>query len=202
MVGRFQRVGGQFHLDADTYLAMMREEIEAYDELQSALADATTDVSARSILDLGSGTGETAKATLQRHPHATLTGIDSSEDMLSIARRQIPSATFVVSRLEDPLPDGPFDIVVSAFAVHHLDARQKMTLFQRISAVLTPGGRYAMLDVVVPEESVDSPIPLEEGVDTPSSVVEMLQWLEKAGLKSEVVLSEADLAIIGASAPN
>lgn len=202
MVGRFQRVGGQFHLDADTYLAMMREEIEAYDELQSALAEATTDVSARSILDLGSGTGETAKATLQRHPHATLTGIDSSEDMLSIARRQIPSATFVVSRLEDPLPDGPFDIVVSAFAVHHLDARQKMTLFQRISAVLTPGGRYAMLDVVVPEESVDSPIPLEEGVDTPSSVVEMLQWLEKAGLKSEVVLSEADLAIIGASAPN
>lgn len=195
-------MGGQFHLDADTYLSMIREEIEAYDELQSALADATTGVSARSILDLGSGTGETAIATLKRHPQASLVGIDSSEDMLAIAHRRLPSERFIVSRLEDSLPDEAFDVVVSAFAIHHLDAEQKAGLFRRISRVLTPGGRFAMLDVVVPTEPVDRPIPLEEGVDQPSSVVEMLQWIEEAGLKGEVVHSAGEIAILGATAPS
>lgn len=69
-------MGGQFHLDAETYLAMMRLEIDRYDELQSALADATADISAETILDLGSGTGETAMATLKRHPGARVVGID------------------------------------------------------------------------------------------------------------------------------
>ena len=88
-------MGGQFHLDAPTYLAAMRSEIDRYDELQAALADATSDVSARSILDLGSGTAETAMAALHRHPDAGVVDIDSSEDMLSIARRQLPTATFI-----------------------------------------------------------------------------------------------------------
>jgi tRNA (cmo5U34)-methyltransferase len=194
-------MGGQFHLDAETYLAMMRSEIDRYDDLQSALADATADVSAESILDLGSGTGETAMASLRRHPGARLVGIDSSEDMLSIARGQLPSATFIVAGLEDPLPTGPFDVVVSAFAIHHLDAEQKALLFRRVSEVLSPGGRFAMLDVVIPTEPVVTPIPLEEGVDKPSSVDDMLQWLDAAGLRAETVYSAGDLAILAATAP-
>lgn len=194
-------MGGQFHLDGETYLVMMRSEISRYDELQSALADATADVAARTILDLGSGAGETAKATLNRHPGARLVGIDSSEDMLLVARHQLPSATFIVSRLEDPFPAGTFDVVVSAFAIHHLDAEQKALLFRRISEVLTPGGRFAMLDVVIPIEPVIAPIPLEEGVDKPSSVADMLQWMYAAGLQAETVYSAADLAILAATAP-
>lgn len=151
-------MGGQFHLDAGTYLDMIRSEIDRYDELQALLADATGDTLARSILDLGSGMGETAIATLKRHGGATLVGIDSSEEMLSIARRQVPSATFVVGRLEDPLTPGPFDVVVSAFAIHHLDGEQKAMLFRRVSDSLTPSGVFAMLDVVEPVKPVESPI--------------------------------------------
>jgi len=194
-------MGGQFHLDAETYLAMMRSEIDRYDELQSALADATADVAAETILDLGSGTGETALATLKRHPGATLVGIDSCEEMLSVARRQLPSATFIVARLEDPLPGGPFDVVVSAFAIHHLDAEQKALLFRRISEVLTAGGRFALLDVVIPTEPVVTPIPLEEGIDKPSPVDDMLQWLDAAGFRADTVYSAGDLAILAATAP-
>lgn len=194
-------MGGQYHLDAETYLVMIRSEIDHYDDLQAALADATAEASARTILDLGSGTGETALAVLRRHPGATLVGIDSSENMLSVARQQLPSATFIVSRLEDPLPAGDFDLVVSAFAVHHLDAGQKASLFRRVANVLAPGGRFAILDVVVPTELVSKPIPLEEGVDVPSSVVDMVQWLDAAGLQPEIVYSAGDLAILAATAP-
>jgi tRNA (cmo5U34)-methyltransferase len=198
-VGRFRWMGEQFHLDADTFLAMIREEIPTYDELQAALAQATTGSPVQSILDLGSGTGETAIATLRQHPEATLVGVDSSDDMLSIARQRLPSATFITSRLQDPLPHGPFDVVVSALAIHHLDAVEKASLFRRVKEVMSPEGRFVMLDVAVPTELVASPIRLEEGVDKPSSVAEMLQWMDEAGLRSEIVYGKDDLAILKAS---
>ncbi len=193
-------MGGQFHLDAATYLDAVRGEIKDYDQLQARLATATAGVVARTILDLGSGTGETAKAVLSEHPGARLVGIDSSADMLAIAQRQLPESTFLVSRLEDPLPDGPFDLVVSAFAIHHLDGPSKSDLFTRVAGVLSPGGRFAFLDVVVPEAPVREPIPLEDGVDMPSRATEMTQWLSEAGLRPEIAHSAGDLAILIADA--
>ncbi|HSJ33622.1 MAG TPA: class I SAM-dependent methyltransferase [Acidimicrobiia bacterium] len=191
---------GQFHLNANTYLEMIRAEIPNYDDLQAALAAATvTGHPAERILDLGSGTGETAKAVLRRHPNARLVGIDASADMLEIADAQLPHAEFVASDLEDPLPPGPFDLVVSAFAVHHLDGLGKQGLFGRIAKVLGPEGRFVMLDVVVPTEPVAAPIALEEGVDLPSMVEDMLGWLLAAGFEAEVTYSGGDIAILTAT---
>jgi cyclopropane fatty-acyl-phospholipid synthase-like methyltransferase len=64
-----------------------------------------------------------------------------------------------VGRLEDPLPGGPFDLVVSALAVHHLRAPGKADLFRRIAEQLTPGGRFVMGDVVVSDDAVSDPAP-------------------------------------------
>lgn len=189
-------MGGQWHLEPDTYLAMVRAEVPAYDELQAELAAATAGVPAERILDLGSGTGVTAQAVLAVHPGASLVGIDESEGMLVHARRMLPQCTFQTARLEDPLPDGPFDLVVSAFAVHHLDGAAKATLFRRVARVLAPSGRFAVCDVVVPAEPVARPVPLEDGVDVPSTVAEHLTWLADAGLEPRVVRADGDLAIV------
>lgn len=191
-------MGNQWHFDPDTYLAMVRGEIPEYDALQQALADSTGAVAVRSILDLGSGTGVTAQAVLSRHRDASLVGVDASPGMLDHARSRVPSATFVVGRLEDQLPSGPFDIVVSAFAIHHLDGPGKSDLFSRIASVLAPGGRFAFCDVVVPTRPVARPVPLEEGVDRPSSLAEQLAWLSEAGLRPHVIRAHDDLAIVAA----
>lgn len=186
----------QWHFEPDTYLAMVRDEIPSYDELQIGLADATSGVPARRILDLGSGTGQTARRVLERHPGATLVGVDGSEHMLVHARTLVPEATFSVGDLADPLPQGPFDLVVSAFAVHHLDGPEKADLFRRVAEILAPGGRFALCDVVVPAGEVARPVPLEDGVDRPSSVDEQLGWLADAGLAPSVVHAHDDLAIV------
>ena len=34
--------------------------------------------------------------------------------------------------MEDPLPDGPWDLVISVLSVHHLDADGKRDLFRRV----------------------------------------------------------------------
>jgi tRNA (cmo5U34)-methyltransferase len=191
-------MAGQWHLDAATYLATVRAEIPSYDDLQDRLADVTTDLEAQTILDLGSGTGVTAERVLARHPGAALVGVDSSADLLRHARRAVPSGTFVEGRLEDALPAGPFDVVVSAFAVHHLPSAAKADLCKRVAATLRARGRFVLCDVVVATSAVTAPVPIEAGVDRPDTVADQLRWLAGAGLKSSIVFAEADLAILRA----
>src|ERR1051326_2684087 len=116
----------------DRYLELMRADIPAYFELQDEVAAATDGLDVRDALELGVGTGETARRVLERHPAATWTAIDANEAMLSRAGEALPAALLIRSRLEDPLPRGPFDLVVSSLAVHHLDAAGERGLFPRV----------------------------------------------------------------------
>jgi tRNA (cmo5U34)-methyltransferase len=178
----------QFHWNPDEYLALMRAEVPDYERLQEELVAATRGVDARSILELGTGTGETARRVLDAHPRAQLTGIDSSVPILDRARRSLDGAraTLRLGRLQDPLPPGPFDLCVSALTVHHLDWHGKADVFERLGAVLTPGGRFVLADVIVPEDPADAVTPLSPDYDLPSTVQEQLTWLEAAGLSAEV----------------
>src|ERR1044072_6536853 len=110
---------GQFHWDPDGYLEMVRAEVPDYDRLQDELARATEGVDARRVLELGTGSGVTARRVLARHPHAQLTRVDSSEHMLAAAA--LPDADLRLQDLRDELPEGPFDLVLFALAIHPLD---------------------------------------------------------------------------------
>jgi tRNA (cmo5U34)-methyltransferase len=136
---------------------------------------------------------------LDLHPAARVTGVDSSADMLEQARAELPAErtdALVVAHLEDELPGGPFDLVVSVLAVHHLDAAEKADLFRRIETVLSPGGRFVLGDVVVPKRAEDAVTELTPGFDLPDRVDDQLAWLEAAGFAGRVDWSERDLAVI------
>lgn len=186
--------------DPDGYLALMAQEIADYPALQARTV-AATGTGATRILELGTGTGETARRLLERHPGATLTALDGSEEMLAHARAHLPGDRVQLrrGRLEDPLPDGPFDLVVSALAVHHLDGPGKAALFRRAAAVLAPGGRIVLGDLVVPEDPQDVVTEIDGVHDTPSSVAEQLRWLADTGLDARVVWAHKDLAVLVAS---
>ena len=126
--------GNQFHFDPATYLGTIRTEVPAYDKLQDAVADATAGLRTERVLELGVGTGETSRRVLDLHPEAELVGIDESAEMLAAASMNVAAADLRVSRLEDALPEGTFDLVVSALAVHHLDGAGKADLFARVAA--------------------------------------------------------------------
>jgi tRNA (cmo5U34)-methyltransferase len=153
------------------------------------------------LLDLGAGTGETSRRCLEAHPAATVVAVDASNDMLDIAAAVLGErAEFRLGRLEDPLPEGPFDLVVSALAVHHLDGPGKADLFRRIRECLAPGGRFVMADVVVPGAPVCRPAPLDSRVDRPDRLEDLVGWLRQAALRPEVPWAEQDLAVVAASA--
>jgi tRNA (cmo5U34)-methyltransferase len=182
----------QVSWNPDTYLAEMLAEIPGYEELQAAVADATEGLPAATVLELGTGTGETALRALANHPNARWTGIDSSEKMLARARERLPDADLRVARLEDPLPAGPFDLVLSVLAVHHLDGPAKRDLFSRVASVTE---RFVLGDVVVPERSEDAVIEIDWEYDLPSSVAEQLAWLAEAGFDTDASYVRPDLAL-------
>jgi tRNA (cmo5U34)-methyltransferase len=187
--------------DPERYLAQMLEAIPGYLELQEQVARATEGIDAVRVLELGTGTGETARRVLERHPGARWTGVDNNEAMLERARANLPAADLRRARLEDPLPGGPFDLVVSALAIHHLDAAGKRGLFRRIAAVVRPGGRFVLGDVVVPESPEDAEIEIDWVVDLPDRLEDQLQWLREAGLKATSVWTSKDLAVVSATKP-
>jgi tRNA (cmo5U34)-methyltransferase len=178
--------------DPQTYLDQMLEEIPGYEELEAAVAERAV---GRTILELGTGTGETAARVLARNPGAAYVGIDASEAMLAAARARLPDeAQLLVQRLEDELPPGPFDLVVSVLAVHHLDAAGKRDLFRRVAAVTD---RFVLGDVVVPERPEDAAIEIDWVYDLPSRVDEQLAWARAAGFTDvEAVAIRPDLAVL------
>ena len=187
----------QYHFEPATYLESMRADIPVFDDLQEQTAAATEDIEVRDVLELGVGTGMTSRAVLERHPRARLVGIDESEAMLAAAELE---GDLRVARLEDPLPAGPFDLVVSCLAVHHLDGDGKRDLFHRIAEVLRPGGHFILADVVVPEDDADAVTPTTPGFDRPDRLADQLAWLDDAGFNAETTWRWKDLAVVCAEA--
>jgi tRNA (cmo5U34)-methyltransferase len=183
----------QFHFDPDRYLELMHEEVPRYEELQDETARATAGVEAAAILELGTGTGETARRVLALHPGARLVGIDESAEML--AATDLPGADLRVGRIEEPLPDEPFDLVVSCLAVHHLDAAGKQDLFRRVGEA---AGVFVLGDVIVPEDPADAVTPLTPEFDLPDPLEDQLRWLDEAGFDAEATWVRGDLAVLRA----
>ncbi|MEX5635864.1 class I SAM-dependent methyltransferase [Parafrankia sp. FMc2] len=188
----------QFHFDPATYRDMVIAEVPSYATLQDEVARATAGVDVTRLLDLGAGTGETTRRVLSRHPHAEAVALDESPAMLRHAMAGLPALQTRVGRLQDPLPAGPFDLVVSALAVHHLEGPGKADLFVRIAAVLRPGGRLVLGDVIVPADPRDAVTPVHAEHDRPSRLEEQVGWLRDAGLRPTVAWQHRDLVVIAA----
>jgi tRNA threonylcarbamoyl adenosine modification protein (Sua5/YciO/YrdC/YwlC family) len=195
-------LGGQYHFNPDTYVDMIRADVPLYPRLQEELT-AASGSGAQRVLELGTGTGETARRLLSAHPGAFLVGVDASAEMLAVARSLLPGdrIDLRVGAIEEPLPAGPFDLVASALCVHHLNGPEKAELFARVFDVLRPGGRFVLADVVVPVDPADATTPLTPGFDRPSPLSDQVAWLLEAGFEVRVWWESGDLAVIAADAP-
>jgi len=135
---------------ATGYLAIANE-IPHRSEGEAVLLDCLPQGAPR-ILDLGCGDGRLMALVLERFPQATGIAVDFSPPMLERARRRFASDNRVTVRehnLDDPLPQlGPFDAVVSSFAIHHLNDERKHALYAELYMLLKPSGVFCNLEHV------------------------------------------------------
>jgi trans-aconitate methyltransferase len=178
-------VSAQFHLDPDTYLERIRAAVPLYDELQERSIEAIP-FAPRRVLELGIGTGETTRRLIERFPDAEVTGLDSTPEMVFRAREL--GIEVRLARMQDPLPDGPWDLVISVLSVHHLTAEQKRELFRRVRE---QSRSLVLGDQVEAEEQ--SPPP-EPGVDFLERAEDLAEW---SG--GEATWRGGDLAVVRAA---
>jgi tRNA (cmo5U34)-methyltransferase len=178
-------VAAQFHWNPDTYLEQIRAEVPRFDELQEAAVAAIPFAPAR-VLELGMGTGETTRHLLEAYPDAWVVGLDSSPEMVFHLRQEYDDVQ--LARMEDPLPDGPWDLVISVLSVHHLRDEAKRTLFRRVRE---QAKALVIGDVVKADTQVT---PIDPAFDFPDTAEELAEWCG-----GEVTWSADDLAVVRAT---
>ena len=152
------------------------------------------------MLDLGVGTGETSRRCLDAHPSALAVCLDQDRHKLDAAAIVLGRrAELRLGRFEDRLPEGPFELIVSAFALHHVDGAVKADVFPRIAERLSEGGRFVLADVVEPHPPVSEPTPLDRAQSVVSRTDDLLNALRQAGFQPEVRWAEHDLVVVAAS---
>jgi tRNA (cmo5U34)-methyltransferase len=177
----------QYHFTPATYEEMIRADLPRYDELQDAAINAIPFEPAR-VLELGFGTAQTTERIWERYPQARITGIDSSPEMVFRAR-ELGWEEMRLGRMQDPLPDGPWDLVIAVLSVHHLDPDQKRDLFRRVREQ----SRSLVIGDVVEVPEGQRVAALTPGFDRPSPAADQAEWCG-----GEVVWEVEDLAVIRA----
>jgi tRNA (cmo5U34)-methyltransferase len=192
------------------------------------------------FLDVGAGDGAISALMRRVFPEAQAVLVDYSEPMLDRTESRLgpPGAgrwSAIKGDLREPtwverLPEGPFDAIVSSYAIHHLPAARKRALYAELFELIAPGAMFVNLDFVLiggplaglfDEQMVANAIVLEHdhggershehverdmlsdsGDDQPDSAEEQLLWLREAGFDpAELHFKWAEAAIFGAVKP-
>jgi demethylmenaquinone methyltransferase/2-methoxy-6-polyprenyl-1,4-benzoquinol methylase len=100
------------------------------------------------VLDVATGTGAVARALLDRG--CTVTGIDRSPEMLSVARERLGGrASFLEARAEAlPFEDASFDALTFTYLLRYVE--RPGDVLRELARVVRPGGTVAMLEFFVP----------------------------------------------------
>jgi tRNA (cmo5U34)-methyltransferase len=113
------------------------------------------------VIDLGIGTGYFTERFLNHFPNSRVLGIDGAQAMVDLAKERLRA---LASRIEFVIGDfrnlqqlvpgvRTFDLVFSAYALHHLSRVDKEKVLRQVVELLTPGGWFVNADLIV----ADSP---------------------------------------------
>ena len=121
------------HVEANPYTALYEAP-----GLQALLPP----IAGRRVLDAGCGAGRTSSWLAEQG--AEVVGVDASPEMVRLARGRVPSGTFSVGDLAEPLPfaDCSFDAAVAGLVMHYL--RDWVPTLRELRRVLRPDGAFVL----------------------------------------------------------
>ncbi len=110
------------------------------------------------VLDLGVGTGYFAEMFLKAYPASRVYALDGAQAMIDLARTRLQDRADGVSfHVGDFREVGrifageEFDVVHSAYALHHLTRGEKASVVREAASLLRPGGWLVNCDIIAAE---------------------------------------------------
>jgi ubiquinone/menaquinone biosynthesis C-methylase UbiE len=102
------------------------------------------------LVDLGCGTGRFLGTIAEAFPRLGLFGVDLSDSYIDEARRHLkhrPRVGLAVAKVEElPFANASIDAFTSVFLFHELPPTVRRAVAAEIARVLSPGGRFFLLD--------------------------------------------------------
>ena len=124
------------------------------------------------VVDLGCGPGNSTEVLVERYPGATVSGVDSSADMIRRARETLPGLSFEIADLESYRPSDAVDLFFSNAVFQWLPGATRVRILQGLVEALAPSG---VLAFQVPNNLAEpSHVAMREAADAPGT-----PWAEK-----------------------
>lgn len=116
--------------------------LSIYDPSYDFICDVIKDRSL-SLLDVGCGPGNVCKYLLQKCRHLRVTGIDSADRMIELAKLNVPEGDFRVLDMRhlDKLAMR-FDVITAAFCLPYLSEEDLSDWLEKIFNALNPEGHF------------------------------------------------------------
>jgi ubiquinone/menaquinone biosynthesis C-methylase UbiE len=215
-------VAAHLGIELQEYDARIRTFIPDYEAMLDAAA-ASVPANARTIVDLGTGTGALAQQCLRQARRASIVGIDADAGILQMAAKRLGSRARLVcgSFLRTVLPAA--DAVVASYALHHVRTRTaKRTLYERVRAALGRGGVFITVDChpassralarrqrdawrahlrrTYSRGEADALLAAWAREDVYVPLADEMDLLQRSGLSAEVIWRKGSFAVISASA--
>jgi tRNA (cmo5U34)-methyltransferase len=212
---------------SEEYDARVRKVIPKYDEMLTVLISciAPQDGHRMRAIDLGCGTGAVSKRLLDKFPKTELTCLDMTERMLDLAKQRLSAqgdVRYVLSDFDHFEFDGPYDVIISSLALHHiLTDQDKKRMYHKIFDALLPRGSFYNADLVQGsndhlqdlymnqwkdhmyksfsrKEVDDVLIPRYEHEDSPVKLINHLRWLDEVGYRGvDIIWKYYNFAVYG-----
>ena len=139
-------VASHLGIKISEYDARIRTFIPDYEEMLRVAASAVPRA-ARTILDLGIGTGALSAACLTVARRAQALGIDADPEILRVAARRLGRRATLRAGSFTTTPLPASDVTVASFSLHHVRTRPaKRRLYRRTHAALRRGGTFLIVD--------------------------------------------------------
>nr|WP_317379246.1 methyltransferase domain-containing protein [uncultured Faecalimonas sp.] len=157
--------------------------------LQKVYASGSTWKNGKSeILEIGVGTGNLAEKFLNSGHR--IIGIDQSREMLNVAKEKLPKLKVRMGDfLNIPYEKQSFDVIVSTYAFHHLNEKEKSEAMKEMFRVLKTDGKIILGDLMFESKETENeflqtltPEELEEVQDEYYSHIDTLRlFVQKYG---------------------
>lgn len=143
--------GWSYKETVEHYLKVANVLVPGRKEILSIIARlGTTFVSEQpKVLDLGCGAGEVTLEVLKLKPHASACLVDFSDEMIRLSSERFKDNVNIRivkhdlnNGISNAIAEEKFDVVVSCFAIHHVEFTNRIKLYSDIKKVLREDGLF------------------------------------------------------------